>query len=197
MCAEGANDWKICCLVPKLDDEEKGARESLICVLNALEARMSLIVREVDIGVVGTDDKAAMGYYLMRWLSEPYIMQEDTEGMSGIMYAGTMVIDGLYFNRVQRALYWYTPSETTTVVQVRHVLQTDLELQAISRTNKLSQTCNTAVATRQKAVMVTCLDHDRIMEEAMRCNVLEYDGNEDKLGSEVESNSKDLKTTGG
>ncbi len=70
---------------------------------------------------------------------------------------------------------------------------------AISRTNKLPQTCNTAPATRQKAVMVTCLDHDGIMEEAMRCNVLEYNGNKeeeesgnkDKPRSKVESNRKD------
>ena len=34
-CFEDANDWKICQLVPKSDDEEKGARESYICVLNA------------------------------------------------------------------------------------------------------------------------------------------------------------------
>jgi hypothetical protein len=199
-CFEGANDWKICRLVPKSDDEEKGPRESLTCVLNALEARMSLMVREGDIGVVGTDDEAAMGYYLIRWLSEPYTLQEDTEGMSGIIDAGATVIDGLYYSRVQRAPYWYTPSETTTVFQVRHVLQTGLELQAISRTNKLPQTCNTAVATRQKAVMSTRLDHDGIMEEAMRHDVLEYNGNkeeeeesgnEDELKSNVESNSKD------
>ena len=158
---------------------------------------MSLMVHEGDIGVVGTDDEAAMGYYLMRWLSKPYTLQEDSEVMSGVIDAGAMVSDRLYYNRVQHVPYWYTPSETTTVVQVRHFLQTGLELQSISTTNKMLQTCNTAVATRQKAVMVTCLDHDRIIKEAMRCNVLEYDGNEDKLGSEVESNSKDLKTTGG
>ncbi len=55
-------------------------------------------------------------------LSEPRTLQEDTEGMSGIIDAGAMVIDGLYYNGVQHAPYWYTPSETTTVVQVRHVL---------------------------------------------------------------------------
>jgi hypothetical protein len=122
-----------------------------------------------------------------------------TEEMSGIIDARAMVIDGLYYNHVQHAPYWYTPSETTTVVQVRHVLQNGLELQAISRTNKLLQTCNTAVATRQKVVMVTCLDHDGIMEEEMKCNVLEYNsdkeeeesGNKDESGSKVESDSKD------
>jgi hypothetical protein len=108
---------------------------------------MSLMVREGDIGVVGTDDEAAMGYYLMRWLSKPYTLQEDMEGMSGIIDARAMIIDWLYYNHVQCAPYWYTPLETMTVVQVRYVLRTSLELQAISRTNKLPQTCNTAVAT--------------------------------------------------
>jgi hypothetical protein len=45
---------------------------------------------------------------------------------------------------------------------------------------KMLQTCNTAVPTRQKAVMVTCLDHDGIMEEAMKRDVLEYDGNKEE-----------------
>ena len=175
------------------------ARESLICVLNALEAQMSLMVCKGDIGVVGTDDKAAMGYYLMRWLSKPYTLQEDTEVMSGVIDAGAMVSDRLYYNRVQHVPYWYTPSETTTVVQVRHFLQTGLELQSISTTNKMLQTCNTAVATRQKAVMVTSLDHDGIMEEGMRRDVLEYNADkeeeessdENESGSEVESDSED------
>jgi hypothetical protein len=126
-------------------------------------------------------------------LIKPYTLQEDTEGMSGIIDAGAMVIDVLYYNCVQPAPYWYMPSETTTVVQVRHVLLTNLELQAISRTNKLPQVCNTAVATRQKAVMVTHPDHDGIMEEAMRHSVLEYNsnkeeeesGNKDKTGSKI------------
>jgi len=94
-----------------------------------------------------------------------------------------------------------TPSETMTIVEMRYVLQTGLELQGISRTNKLPSTCNTAVATRQKAVMIARLDHDIIMEEAIQRDVLEYDSaneeedessdEEDELGrSEVESDSE-------
>ncbi len=51
----------------------------------------------------------------------------------------------------------------------------------------MPQTCNTAVATRQIGVMVTHLDHEGIMEEAIRCNVLEYNGNKE----EEESGNKD------
>ena len=43
---EGANNWKICQLVPKTGEDEKGARHLIQCVLKALEARMSLMIRE-------------------------------------------------------------------------------------------------------------------------------------------------------
>jgi hypothetical protein len=98
---EGANDWKIFALMPKTEADKKVVRESLHCVLNTLVARMSLMMHEGHIGAVGTTDNKAMGYYLIKWLSEPYTLQEDTEGMSGIIPVGSIVVDGLYFNRVQ------------------------------------------------------------------------------------------------
>ena len=35
-------------------------------------------------------------------------LQEETEGMSGMIGVGTMVADMLYFNQVERARHWYT-----------------------------------------------------------------------------------------
>jgi hypothetical protein len=50
-----------------------------------------------DVGAVGMTDEAAMGYYLVKWLSEPYYtLQADTEGMAGMISAGTMVVEGVY-----------------------------------------------------------------------------------------------------
>ncbi len=87
--------------MPKTEADKKVVHESLRCILNALVARMSLMVREGHIGAVGTTDEKAMSYYLVKWLSEPYTLQEDTEEMSGMIPIGSMVVDGLYFNRVQ------------------------------------------------------------------------------------------------
>jgi hypothetical protein len=56
---------------------------------------MSLMMREGQVGAVGTTDEALMGYYLIEWLSEPYTLQKDTEGMSGMIPAKSMVVDGL------------------------------------------------------------------------------------------------------
>ncbi len=113
---EGANDWKIVQLVPKT--------EVMVC--------------EGEMGAIGTTDEAALGYYVIKWLSDPYTLQEEmAEGMSGVIGAGTMVADVLYFNRVERATHWYTQSNMTTVVEVKHVLLTGFQLQPISNTNKL------------------------------------------------------------
>ncbi len=42
-----------------------------------------------------------MGYYIVKWESQPYALQADAEGISGIVTAGAMVVDGLYLNKVQ------------------------------------------------------------------------------------------------
>ena len=93
-----------------MEVNKKEARKSICCVLNAFEACMSLIVHKGEFGAVGTTDKAAVGYYLVKWLSKPYTLHADTEGMSGIIFSRKMVVDALYFNPVHRAQNWYTPS---------------------------------------------------------------------------------------
>ena len=152
-------------------------------MLNALEARMSLAIREGGVGAVGTIDEAAMGYYIVKWLSEPYALQVDAEGISGIVTAGAMVVDGLYFNRVQRAPYWYTQSEERSIIEVKHVLRSGLHLEEISVTNKLPRACNQLEATRKNAGKFTMQEHEIIMEEAERRDRLEYNDDE---GSEAD-----------
>jgi hypothetical protein len=93
---KGANNWKICQLLPVTEDNEKGAQDSILCVLIAMDAWMLLMVWEGEAGAVGTTDKAAMGYYLVKWLSKPYALQSDSEGMSWLIVAGAMVVDVVF-----------------------------------------------------------------------------------------------------
>jgi hypothetical protein len=91
--------------------------------------------------------------------------------------------------RVQRAPYWYTLSVEKTIVEVRYVLQTGVQMQEISGVNKLPRACNRMEATRQRALKVRSLDHDTIMEEASRRDQLEYDDDEDDEDNESEEES--------
>jgi hypothetical protein len=100
-----------------------------------------------------------------------YSLQEDMEGMSGVIGACVMVDDALFCNRVTCTPFWYTKSGERTVVKVRYVLLTG----EVSATNTLPQACNRVEAKRQKATRVSLLDHKAIMKEAERNNWLEYD----------------------
>jgi hypothetical protein len=178
--------------MPKTEADEKGARELHHSVLGAMEARMSLMIREGKVGAIGTADEATMGYYVVKWLSDPsYMLQEETEGMSGMIGVGTMVADVLYFNQVERARHWYTQSNMTTVVEVRYVLLTGFQLQPLSEANKLPTACNWKEAAQKKAVKVTLLDHEVIMEEAGKQDKLEYNDDDDDNSDESEEESKE------
>jgi len=192
---KGANDWRICELVPPTEEDERGARVGIQCVLYAIEVRISTMIKEGELGAAGTTDEAAMGYYVVRWLSEPYSLQTDTVGMAGVIGAGTMVVNAIYYNRVVRAPFWYTQSRETTVIEVRFVLLTGLEMEEAGAVNPLPRACNRMEATRQEVHRVTVFDHEAIMEEAERRDRLEYDEEEEQsddllMESELESDSK-------
>ena len=108
---------------------------------------------------------------------------------------GALVVEGMYFNRVVGAPYWYTLSEVRAVFKMRHVLWTGLQLLDISRDNALPNACNRMEDMCRKAVKVAAYEHNQIMEKAEKRNRLEYDDDEeeeiDELGSKVESNEKE------
>jgi hypothetical protein len=99
--------------------------------------------------------------------------------------------DVLYFNQVERASHRYTQSNMTTVVEVRYVLLTGFQLQPISEANKLTTVCNRKEAARKKAVKVTLLDHEVIMEEAGKRDRLEYHDDDDDDSDESEEESEE------
>jgi hypothetical protein len=65
-----------------------------------------VIINKGEVGTVGTSDEAVMGYYVVEWLSEPYSLQMETDGMAGVIGTGKMVVDAIYYNRVPIAPYW-------------------------------------------------------------------------------------------
>ncbi len=148
--------------------DEKGMRESNQYVLNTLEVCISLMILICmgDVGAVGITDEAAMGYYLVKWLSKPYTLQENTEGMDAMIGAGIRVIKRVYYTRVKCAPYWYMLLGMRTVFEMRHVLWIWLQLLEICSKNKLHQLCGRMEATWQKRE--ASFNHDRIMKESGR-----------------------------
>ena len=132
-------------------------------------------------GAFMTDDAAADGYYVVRWTSAPYLLEE-----------GDRVCDGIYFNKVPGASGWYTPSTPgiKVVVRMQHVVAPDLLLEPVSASNTLPNTCAKQKARDLGAVRVSDHDHDVLMEEARRRDLLEHDGLEE-VESDEEAESED------
>ena len=47
-------------------------------ILHRIEARMNEIILIGTFGAMKTDDEATQGYYLVKWITELYTIQEDT-----------------------------------------------------------------------------------------------------------------------
>ncbi len=78
-------------------------------------------------------------------------------------------------------------------MEVKHILKTGLQVQPISVTNALPRACATQEATRKKAVKVSSLDHEAIMEEATKRDRLEYDGKEEDEDEDADADEDEDK----
>ncbi len=76
-------------------------------------------------------------------------------------------------------------------------MQTGLQLQPISTSNALPNTCAKAKAMRKKAIKVTTLDHKGIMEQATKHDRLEAkeeeEGKRDEYSEESEESELESK----
>jgi hypothetical protein len=100
------------------------------------------------------------------------------------------------FNRIECTPHWYMHSKEMTVAEVRYVLMTGLHLLPISKTNKLPMVCYMREAAQKKAVKVTLLDHEVIMEEVGKRDQLEYNINNEDNKDESEEESKEESKSG-
>ena len=148
-------------------------------------------------GAFSTLDEDADGYYIIKFTSEPYTLQEDrmlTEFTPAIkVKAGELVCDAEYYNKVAGAQLWYTPMEgeaRETLARVQQVIAADLALAPISEENKLPPGMNKkkkAEATKKKAVRVDPKEHEVMLDEISRREALEFD----EEGEESEDDSED------
>ena len=129
-----------------MTEAEKAMEE----VLAGMETMMAEIIKpskpdgSAQYGAFSTLDEDADGYYVVKWKSEPYTLQEDEElkeyTPAIVLKAGALVCDAEYFNKVPGASLWYTPmqgEQRKTKVRMQQVVAADLKVAPISDENKL------------------------------------------------------------
>jgi hypothetical protein len=122
-------------------------------------------------------------------MGDPYTLQEDTElteyNPKIFLKAGELVCSAKYLEKVPRAKQWYTQTREAimTTVQMQQVVAADSKLMPISPDNQLPRTCRRQHAQELGAVRVSDEDHDEIMEEIHRREILDFDEEDDASSS--------------
>jgi len=75
----GINDWKIIDIGPKKVSDPKEEEEAHAQLLEGVMEMMAETVKANQYGAFSTEDEDADGYYIVKWTSDPYTLQEDVE----------------------------------------------------------------------------------------------------------------------
>jgi hypothetical protein len=172
---QGENDWFIVTTSPSNDVDPMDLEQSQKEILLGIMARMAEYIEEGEYGAVMTEDINAHGYYLVRWASETYAAQEDTDEWA----IGELVVDATYLNPVGRARNWYTPGDDRVTIRVQHVVAAALVLEQPSDEVKLPSNCNRRDALSKGARRLSDDSHLTILDEINRRDILDYEENDD------------------
>ena len=148
-----------------IEDEEKVYET----ILHGIEARMHERILIGPFGAMRTNDEATQEYYLVKWITEPCTVQENTV-MKGVepqqsAFAGEIMCDTVFWNPVPNATALYTPMskrEELVMIRLKQVLITGVTMTEISEKNILPSNCNKKQATNQGAMKI---DEDDIYEK--------------------------------
>jgi hypothetical protein len=196
------NAWHITYVRQETGEDSSGELDELeeanSRLLGGIATRMAERVTDGGVGVFQTEDPDADGYYLVKWTTSPYTLQDDQLLQEyeppQLVKAGELVCQGNYFNPVGRARLWYTPSGVPTTVRMQQVIAPDLALLSISNQNKLPNTCNKREATKIGAKRISNKDHDLFLDEINRRSILEYCENSSDEDAEESDGSEDCST---
>ena len=133
-------------------------------------------IKDGDVGAVSTSDNNTDGYYLVKWCSDPYTLQEDIMNTTFTDYEviekGDMVCDALYYNPLpyDDMKHWYELSSHEALIPLQQVLHTGIKMESLSDANKPSKSGKKIIRClkRKNIVKINESDIDEIFEEMER-----------------------------
>ena len=145
---------------------------------NALEDLTLQILEGVKTGNYGAfetaDQNVSSGYYVVKWTSEPYILQENTQvddyTPPVTVHAGEFVANAQYMNPVAKSklLYIYPKSKDVlnTIVRMRYVIESDIRPSKITKQEDLGDSSNRFWSQIEKCntIVIHAFDRDDIIE---------------------------------
>ena len=75
--------------------------------IDRISDNMASLVQHGNYGSINTTDKSTMGYYVIKFVSEAYTLQEDTKYDGKIISDGELIVKPRYRSCMQENTNWY------------------------------------------------------------------------------------------
>ena len=142
---KGYDNWRVVDLViTNVTEEEEKIYE---IILHGAEVKMNERILTWNFVAMRTNDEALQGYYLIKWITEPYIVQDDPvmKGMEPQQTAsdGEIIRDAVFWNPVPKVTYQCTPmtkQESFVMIRLKQVLITGVQMKK-DRRNEYATKC--------------------------------------------------------
>jgi hypothetical protein len=182
------NDWIIMPFKHGVDNSEEDMDDIHQMILNSIAGQMAATIEKNSFGVVNTDDQRTDGFYVIKFLSKAYTLQEDITVNDELLKSGTLVCDAEYQSQAQPGSLWYVRSSNETQpikLQVSKILITDLSVDIIDGVSQLDRSMRSMTqeeVSARKPFKLSSYDYDRIIDEISRREEIDYEiGSDDEI----------------
>ena len=165
----GLNDWKVVRLLRTSEDDDKDDEKAM--ALEGIATRMAEEVVPGRYGAFLMDDEDAGGFYIVKWTTTAYTLQEDImvqEYDPPIkLQSRELVACGEYLNKVPRANLWYVPppQEMRTTVRMQQVVLANCTMHPVSELNRIPHNVRTH-SFGQNALKLDLVQYESMLEES-------------------------------
>ena len=140
---------------------------------------------------MNTTDTPKMGYYVIKFVSESYTLQEETTYDIQIIPAGELVVKAQYLSCIQEKINWYWDhknQQEVIIVPTQNFVHPCLDVVAVKYDHDIPKGVfnrnNSKQALQKHPIYLTEYDHDYIFEEIEHRDKIELEINSRDDGDE-------------
>ena len=125
-------------------------------------------------------DTSTMGYYVIKFMSEPYTIQEEKMFDGKFTTAGEIVVKAQYMNCLQDNMNWYweqKPRQNNIIVPTQTIISPCLDVTTATKIKNTKIVCDKCQAHRdiqRSHICLTDFDNDLILYEIKLIDTIKY-----------------------
>jgi hypothetical protein len=174
------NQWIIMPFLLGKDSTEGDLEEIHHTILTSIASNIAATVAESSYGAVNTEDPQTDGFYIVKFISSPYTLQNDVEVNGDRISSGTLVCDAEYLSPAFKGSNWYvTPigNIVSVVVEMSKVLISNIDVELATERSQLDRNLKVLTSSEilsKKPFRLSDNDRKNIIDEIRRREAMEY-----------------------